>query len=114
MERYEQENERYVLYLDGVRALATDVVALLIDAWTGRVITHGDPRSVRREYDALRAIAASSDGWLLLEGRPALTALNRALDGKLELHELHLAFTRSTARRLADALIERLSRKPLT
>lgn len=114
MERYEQENERYVLYLDGVRAYATDVVSLLVDAWTGRVITHGEPCSVRREYDALRALAAPADGLLLLEGRPALTALNRALEGKLQIHELHLVFTRISALRLAEALLQRLSQRPLT
>jgi hypothetical protein len=113
MERYEEEAGRYVLYLDGVRALATDVVALLVDAWTGRVITHGDPASVRRECDALRA-AGDAGAWLLLEGRPALAMLNRALAGKVELHELHLAFTRTAAARLAEALIARLSRKRMT
>jgi hypothetical protein len=112
MERYEEEAGRYVLYLGGVRALATDVVALLVDAWTGRVVTHGDPASVRRECDALRALGAES--WLLLEGRPALETLNRALAGKVELHELHLAFTRTAAARLAEALIARLSRRRMT
>jgi hypothetical protein len=116
MERYEEEAGRYVLYLDGVRACATDVVALLVDAWTGRVVTHGDPRTVRREYDALRAVgdAESAEAYLLLEGRPALEALNRALEGRVDLHELHLAFTKSAAIRLTDALIARLTRKPLT
>jgi len=112
MERYEEEAGRYVLYLDGVRAYATDVVALLVDAWTGRVVTHGDPRTVRREYDALRAVGDAD--YLLLEGRPALETLNRALEGRLHLHELHLAFTKTAAIRLTDALIARLTRKPVT
>ena len=112
MERYEEEAGHYVLYLDGVRALATDAVALLVDACTGRVVTHGDPASVRREYDALRVMGA--EGLLLVEGRPALELLNRALSGEIEIHELHLAFTKGAAKRLADALMARLCRKPMT
>src|SRR3712207_7278831 len=47
----------------------SDVVALLVDAWTGRVVTHGDPRTVRREYDALRAVGETqaAEGYLLLD-----------------------------------------------
>jgi hypothetical protein len=112
MERYEEEAGRYVLYLDGVRAFASDTVALLVDAWTGRVVTHGDPVSVRREYDALRSMSA--EGWLLVEGRPALETLNRALCGKADIHELHLAFTNGTAKPLVDALLARLCGKRMT
>ena len=113
MERYEDEDGRYVLYLGAVRVAASDSVALLVDADRGELITHGEPRSVRREFDALRAVQPpeSTAGWLLLEGRPALSALNRAVSGKLDIHDLHLAFTKGSAQRLARELIARLLRK---
>lgn len=115
MERYENEDGRYVLYVGGMRAAATERVALLVDAERGRLITHGDPRSVRRELDALRAMEPESTaGWLLLEGRPALAALNRALHGHVDLQDLHLAFARSSAQRLAGELIARLRQRRLT
>jgi len=115
MERYEDEDGRYVLYVGAVRTAATERVALLIDAERGCLITHGDPRSVRRELDALRAMEPErTAGWLLLEGRPALAALNRALHGDVDIHGLHLAFTRSSAQRLAGELIARLRQRRLT
>jgi hypothetical protein len=116
MERYEEEDGRYVLYLGSARLAASDSIALLIDADSGELITHGEPKSVRREFDALRAVQPpeTTAAWLLLEGRPALAALNRALRGEADIHELHLAFTRSSARRLADELLARLRRRRMT
>ena len=52
MERYEEEDGRYVLYPGGVRFAASDSVALLIDADSGKLITHGEPHSVRRGFDS--------------------------------------------------------------
>jgi len=115
MERYEEEGGRYALYVGAVRTAVTERVALLIDAERGRLITHGDPRSVRRELDALRAMEPDrTAGWLLLEGRPALAALNQALHGHVDIQDLHLAFTRSSAQRLAGELIARLRQRRLT
>jgi hypothetical protein len=115
MERYEEEDGRYVLYVGGMRVSATERVALLVEAERGRLVTHGDPPSVRRELDALRAIDAErTAGWLLLEGRPALAALNRALRGNVDIHELHLAFTQASAERLAGELIARLRQRRMT
>jgi hypothetical protein len=116
MERYEQENGRYVLYLGAARIAETDCVALLVDADSGELITHGEPRSVRQEWDGLRAAQPPerTAAWLLLEGRPALAALNRAVRGEVDIHELHLAFVRAGARRLADELIARLLQRRMT
>jgi hypothetical protein len=115
MERYEEEDGRYVLYVGGMRAGATERVALLLDAELGRLVTHGDPPSVRRELDALRAVDPErTAGWLLLEGRPALAALNRALRGDVDIHQLHLAFTQASAQRLAGELIARLRHRRMT
>lgn len=115
MERYEEEGGRYVLYVDRVRAAAVEHVALLVDAAQGCLVTHGDPATVRAELDALRSIAPEcAAALLLLEGRPALAALNRALRGEIDVHELHLAFTRSHAERVARELIARLRQKRMT
>jgi hypothetical protein len=115
MERYGKEDGRYVLYVGGMRVAATERVALLVDAGRGRLITHGDPSSVRRELDALRAIdPEGACDWLLLEGRPALAALNRALRGEADIHDLHLAFTQAGAQRLAGELIARLRQRRRT
>jgi hypothetical protein len=109
MERYEEQAGRYVLYVGGMRVSATESVALLVDAERGRLV------SVRRELDALRAIDPErTAGWLLLEGRPALAALNRALRGNMNIHELHLAFTQASAERLAGELIARLRQRRMT
>ena len=115
MERYAEEDGRYVLYIGEVRAAASERIALLVDAEEGRLVTHGEPRSVRRELDALRAADPErTAGWILLEGRPALATLNRALQGKVDVHELHLAFTQASARRLAGELIARLRQRRMT
>lgn len=115
MERYEHEAGRYVLYVGAVRTAECEDVALLVDAERGCVLTHGDPASVRRELDALRAMAPDGAGaLLLLEGRPALAALNKALAGHVCIHELHLAFTRSHAERVARELIARLRQRRMT
>lgn len=109
MERYEEENGRYVLYIGALRGPASERVALLVDAEEGRLVTHGEPASVRRELDALRVVEPErTAGWILLEGRPALAALNRALRGDVDIHELHLAFTQASARRLTGELLARL------
>ena len=109
MERYEECDGRYVLYVGGLRTAASERIAILLDAERGCLITHGDPHEVRRELDALRAVEPQrTAAWLLLEGRPALAALNRALLGDVDIHDLHLAFTQDTARRLARELIARL------
>ena len=113
MERYELCEGGYVLYVAGVRALQTDVVALLFDARCGRLLTHGDPASVRRECDALRAMGACS-GLVLIEGEPSLAALNGAVSGRLALHDLHVAFSEAAAERLARALLIRLSQPRMT
>lgn len=115
MERYEQENGRYVLYIGSTRAAVTRHVALLVDSLTGSLITHGDPRSVRRELDALRATAPEATaGLLLLEGQPELAALNRALRGEVDVHDLHLSFLKASARRLTGELIARLRQRRMT
>lgn len=115
MERYEHEDGRYVLYVGALRATATDRVAVLIDAEHDRLVTHGDPRSVRGELDALRAVEPDGTaGWLLLEGRPALAPLNRALAGDVNIHDLHLAFTQASAQRLAGELMARLRQRRMT
>lgn len=112
MERYEERDGAYVLYVDGIRTAASVCVALIVDAERGCLVTHGDPRQVRRELDALRAIEPEGTAsWLLLEGRPALCVLNRALRGHVDIHELHLAFTQASARRLTAELIARLRRR---
>lgn len=59
MERYEEEDGRYVLYVGIVRTATSEHVALLVDAERGRLVTHGDPQSVRRELDALQRPRAS-------------------------------------------------------
>jgi hypothetical protein len=56
MERYAHESGRYVLYIGALRGAASERVALLVDPEAGRLITHGEPASVRRELDALRAV----------------------------------------------------------
>jgi hypothetical protein len=115
MERYEEEEGCYVLYVGSVRAAESENVALLVDAERGCLLTHGDPASVRQELDALRALAPDGAGaLLLLEGRPALAALNKALRGQICIHELHLAFTRSYAERVARELITRLRQGRMT
>lgn len=109
MERYEVEDGRYVLYVGAVRIAETEHVALLVDADLQRLLLHGDPRCVRAELDALREMdPGGTSAWLLLEGRPAVQPLNGALRGEIDLHELHLAFTRSSAQRLAGELMARL------
>ena len=116
MERYEDDDGRYALYLDDLKLPSTEVVALLVDAHEGRLITHGEPRTVRREFDAMRSSQPPerTAGWLLLEGRPCLAALNRALRGKIDFHELHLAFTGGSAQRLARELLARLGHRRMT
>ena len=115
MERYEVEDGRYVLYVGAVRMASIEHVALLVDAERGCLLTHGEPRCVRRELDAMRALEpGGTSAFLLLEGRPALQALNRALGGELDIHELHLAFTRSSAQRLARELLARLRQRRMT
>jgi hypothetical protein len=113
MERYELCAGRYVLYVAGVRALQTDVVALLFDARGGRLLTHGDPASVRRECDALRAMGGCN-GLVLIEGEPALAALNGAVSGRLALQDLHVAFSEAAAERLTQSLLTRLSQPRMT
>ena len=115
MEHYEYVDGCYVLHVGGMRAAETERVALLVDAEHGRLITHGDPSSVRAELDALRAVEPErTAGWLLLEGRPALAPLNRALSGDVNIHDLHLAFTQASAQRLAGELIARLRHRRMT
>jgi len=109
MERYEDRDVTYVLYVDGMRTAASERVELIVDAERGCLVTHGDPRQVRCELDALRAMEPEGTAsWLLLEGRPAISALNRALRGDVDIHELHLAFTQASARRLTGELLARL------
>ena len=115
MEHYAYEGGRYVLYIGTVRGGASERVALLIDPEAGRLITHGEPACVRAELDALRAIDPQrTANWILLEGRPALGALNRAVRGQVELHDLHLSFTQASAQRLTGELIARLRQQRLT
>ena len=115
MERYEERDGCYVLYIGAVQAATSERIAVLLDAERGCLITHGDPVEVRRELDALRAVEPErTAGWLLLEGRPALGALNRALLGDVDIHDLHLAFTQASARRLAGELMARLRQRGKT
>jgi hypothetical protein len=109
MERYEECDGSYVLYVGGIKTATSERIAILLDAEGGCLITHGEPQEVRRELDALRAVDPQrTAAWMLLEGRPAIAALNRALLGDINIHDLHLAFTQDTARRLARELIARL------
>lgn len=119
-ERYAIENDRYVLYLGALRAYCTDVVALLIDTRLQRLITHGDPASVRRELDEMREVLRFSGAprydrdWLLVEGRPELDWLNAALADPCNIEGLDLAFQRPAEMHASDAarnLIERVSRR---
>jgi hypothetical protein len=111
MERYEEHDGCYVLYIGKVKAATSERIAVLLDAERGWLITHGDPQEVRRELDALRAVEPQrTAAWLLLEGRPALAALNRALLGDVDIHDLHLAFTQASARRVLGELMARLRR----
>ena len=115
MERYAHEKGRYVLYIGALRGRASERVALLVDPEAGRLITHGEPSSVRGELDALRAVDPHrTANWILLEGRPALAALNRAVRGQVDLHDLHLAFTQASAQRLTSELIARLRQRRKT
>ncbi len=115
MERYEEHDGCYVLYIGKVKIATSERVAVLVDAERSRLITHGDPHAVRRELDALRAVEPQrTAAWLLLEGRPALAALNRALLGDVDIHDLHLAFTQASARRLAGELMTRLRQRGKT
>ena len=115
MEHYAHEDGRYVLYVGALRGRASDRVALLVDPEAGRLITHGEPCSVRAELDALRAADPQrAANWILLEGQPALEALNRAVRGQLDIHDLHLAFTQASAQRLAGELIARLRQRRMT
>lgn len=109
------EDGRYVLYIGPVRGAASDCVALIVDAERGCLVTHGEPCIVRRELDALRAMEPErAAAWLLLEGRPALAAINRAVRGDVNVHELCLAFTQASAHRLAGELIARLRQRRMT
>ena len=111
MERYEEHDGCYVLYIGNVKAATSERIAVLLDAERGCLITHGDPQEVRRELDALRAVEPQcTAAWLLLEGRPALAALNRALLGDVDIHDLHLAVTQASARRVLGELMARLRR----
>jgi hypothetical protein len=111
MERYEEHDGCYVLYIGKVKAATSERIAVLLDAERGCLITHGDPQEVRRELDALRAVEPQrTAAWLLLEGRPALAALNRALLGDVDIHDLHLAFTQASALRVLGELMARLRR----
>lgn len=119
-ERYAIENDRFVLYLGPVRALCTEAVALLIDTRLQRLITHGDPGSVRRELDEMREVLRISGAprydrdWLLVEGRPDLQWLNAALADPCSIGGLDLAFQRPAVERATDAarhLIDRVSRR---
>ena len=115
MERYVLEGGRYVLYIGALRGATSERVALLIDPAAGRVVTHGEPYSVRAELDALCAADPQrATNWILLEGRPALPALNRAVRGEVDLHDLHLAFTQASAQRLTGELIARLRQRRMT
>jgi hypothetical protein len=115
MERYEEHDGCYVLYVGKVKVAASERVAVLLDAERSSLITHGDPQEVRRELDALRAVEPQrTAAWLLLEGRPALGALNRALHGDVDIHDLHLAFTQASARRVVGDLMARLRQRGKT
>lgn len=115
MERYAHEGGRYVLYVGALRGQASERVALLVDPEAGRLITHGEPSSVRAELDALRAADPQrTANWILLEGQPALEALNRAVRGQLDIHDLHLAFTQASAQRLTGELMARLRQRRMT
>ena len=115
MERYVLEGGRYVLYIGALRGGASERVALLVDPEAGRLITHGEPSSVRTELEALSVVDPErTANWILLEGRPALPALNRAVRGEVDLHDLHLAFAQASAQRLAGELIARLRQRRMT
>lgn len=116
MEHYEYAGGRYSLYCDDIRVLETDAIAVLLDLRRARILTHGDPGSVRRELDRLRALAGEgeSPAWVLLEGQPCIATLNRALAAAtaqvLLLHRAFLADSHAQARRIARECIERAGR----
>jgi len=122
LEHYVMESGRYVLYIGRSRILASSTIAVLLDTRLGRLITHGDPQTVRRELDAMRQAScepgagAPDRDWLLLEGHPRLEPLNRALRGCGGLRGIRQAFaggTRQVAHDATNALLQRLAgRKP--
>lgn len=119
-ERYAIEDGRYVLYISGSRALATETVALLVDTRLQRLITHGDPATVRRELDEMREALRSSQApryekdWVLLEGRPDVDWLNRTLQATGRIDTLDTVFARAHrghAATIARQLLDRLARR---
>ena len=109
------EDGRYVLYVGGVRGTATERVALLVDAERGRLVTHGDPLSVRRE--PRRAARDRSGAHRRLAASRGPAGARRAEPGPardVDIHELHLAFTQASAQRLAGELIARLRQRRMT
>ena len=120
MERYIIQNGCYVLYFEATRILATEVVSLIIDTALDRVVTHGDPVSVRCELDHLRAAASrcgvppADQPWMLLEACPPVDHLNDVLAGCRSPHELRgLASLprREKALELARATLSRIARR---
>lgn len=119
-ERYVQDGDLYVLFAGRVRLFSTRVVAVLIDTRLGVLVTHGAPACVRHELDEMRkalppscALRYEAD-WLLLEGRPHVEVLNAVLRGTGSVEELADAFRGNAmqeARRVADALIARISQR---
>jgi hypothetical protein len=119
-ENYVMEDDRFVLYVGSSRVLSTDAIAVLVDTRLGMIITHGDPESVRRELDEMRALLRTSrapqyeEDWLLLEGHPDIQWLNTALRSPAPLVDLERAFAGKSMRSAADLtrrLLERVSRR---
>ena len=120
LERYVLERGEYVLYIGRARAFSTPTVAVLIDTRLRRLVTHGDPPTVRLEVDRLRAMqpptsaAPHDQEWLLLEGRPRIDALNRALHDVTDMQSVNEAFASAAERDamvMARLLIARASRR---
>ena len=119
LEQYVMEDGRYVLYVGRARILASRTIAVLLDTRLRRLITHGDPQTVRAELDAMRQVScepgarAPDRDWLLVEGHPRLEPLNRALRGCGGVRCIREAFagsTRQVAHEATHALLQRLAR----
>jgi hypothetical protein len=82
---YVLEEDRYVLYNRGVRVLATERVALLLDQHSGTLHKHGLPALVAADYQRMtKAFRAGgfphlADGLIVIEGAFALDDLNACL-----------------------------------
>jgi hypothetical protein len=121
IERYELEEGGYALYIERTRLFVTPTVGILVDPAACILVTHGPPRVVREEFDALREMGSTAagqgsgglPGCVLLEGSPPLEVLNEALRGGPAIADLCACLARENrpaAERVAQALLYRARR----